>query len=64
MYAWDALGSWVLIPLGLAIVGPVSAAIGVDATLWLAAGVIVVAMLAQLAVRDVRELGRPVASGP
>jgi predicted MFS family arabinose efflux permease len=59
VYAWDALGSWVLMPIGFAIVGPVSAVIGVDATLWLAAAVVLLSMLGQLAVRDVRRLGRP-----
>jgi hypothetical protein len=34
--SYDALGSFVLIPLGMAIVGPVSGAIGVETTLWLA----------------------------
>lgn len=60
VYAWDALGSWVLIPIAFAIIGPVSAAIGVDATLWVAAFVVVLSMLGQLTVRAVRRLGRPV----
>ena len=32
--AYDGLGSYVLIPIGLAIAGPVAAAVGVHATLW------------------------------
>lgn len=57
--AWDALGSWVLMPIGFAVVGPLSAAIGIEATLWAAAAIVVAAMLGQLAVRDVRTLPRP-----
>jgi hypothetical protein len=33
--SYDALGSFVLIPVGMALVGPVSAAIGIEETLWL-----------------------------
>ena len=40
------------------IVGPISDAIGVSETLWLAAGVCVATTLAALSVRDVRELRR------
>lgn len=58
--AWDALGSWVLMPLGFVLVGPVADAIGVEATLWGAAVVVTVALLGQLAVRDVRTLPRAV----
>jgi MFS family permease len=32
--SYDALGSFVLLPIGAAIVGPVAAAVGVHATLW------------------------------
>jgi predicted MFS family arabinose efflux permease len=56
--AYDALGSFVFIPLGLTIVGPIADAIGVEETLWLAAAVLLVSTLAALAVRDVRELRR------
>ena len=33
--SYDALGSFVLMPIGMALVGPVSAAIGITETLWL-----------------------------
>jgi MFS family permease len=56
--AYDALGSFVFIPIGLTIVGPVADAIGVEETLWLAAAIMVATTLAALAVRDVRELER------
>jgi predicted MFS family arabinose efflux permease len=54
--AYDGLGSIVLIPLGLAIVGPVADAIGLKEALWLAAAISTLSALSTLAVRDVREL--------
>jgi len=45
-------------PLGLAIWGPVAAAIGVGVALWLAFGIGVVAVLALLSVPDIRRLPR------
>ena len=56
--AWDAIGSLVLIPAAYAVVGPLSAAIGIDATLWLCSGIVFVAIAAQLLSREVRELRR------
>ena len=56
--AWDAIGSLVLIPAGYAIVGPLADAIGIDETLWLCAGIVLVAITAQLLSRQVRELPR------
>ena len=56
--AWDAIGSLVLIPAAYAVVGPVADAIGVDQTLWLCAGIVLVAITAQLLSREVRELPR------
>ena len=61
VYAWDALGSWVLMPAAYAIVGPASAAFGLTATLWGCAAIIAVAITAQLASRDVRNLPHPAA---
>jgi len=55
--AYDWLVSTALTPLGAILVGPVSSAIGIDATLWGAAAVFVVGALATLLVREVRELG-------
>ncbi|MGZ6727700.1 MAG: MFS transporter [Gaiellaceae bacterium] len=58
VYSYDALGSFALIPLGLAAAGPIAEAIGTDKTL-LAAGLIsLTATLAVLLVRDVRTLER------
>jgi MFS family permease len=56
--SYDALGSFVFIPLGLTIAGPVAAAIGLTRALWLAAAVATAATLCELAVREVRELRR------
>jgi MFS family permease len=54
--AYDALGSLALSPLGLAAAGPLSDAIGVDATLWLGVGLIVVPTALVLFVPEVRDL--------
>jgi len=56
--SYDALGSFVFIPVGLSIAGPVADAIGLEHALWLAAAVVAGSMLSALAVRDVRELRR------
>src|SRR5215210_110898 len=56
--AYDALGSFVFIPLGLSVVGPVAHTLGLTETLWLAAGICIATTLAALCVRDVRELRR------
>jgi MFS family permease len=56
--SYDALGSFVIIPLGLSLAGPVADAIGLTHALWLAAAVVAGSMLSALAVRDVRELRR------
>ncbi len=56
--SYDALGSFVAIPIGLSIVGPVSAAIGVSTTLWLAFGIFLAAQGGALLSRDVRTLKR------
>ena len=54
--AYDALGSTALSPLGLIAAGPISDAIGVDATLWLGAALIVVPTALVLLVPEVRGL--------
>jgi MFS family permease len=51
--SYDALGSFVLIPLGTAVVGPVAAHFGVRPTLFVAGAVIQVMNLLVLAQRDV-----------
>lgn len=58
LYAYDMVGSFALMPVGLAVVGPIAEAVGVRATCFGAAVLIVAATLPVLAVRDVRELRR------
>jgi MFS family permease len=56
--AYDALGSFVLIPLGVAVAGPVAQAIGTRETILGAAAVSLTVTLAVLLVRDVRTIER------
>lgn len=56
--AWDAIGSLVLIPAAYAVIGPIADAIGIEATLWICAGIVLTAISAQLLSREVRELPR------
>jgi hypothetical protein len=56
--SYDALGSWVLMPIGYAVAGPIAAAIGTRATFIGAAILIVVATSLVLLSRDVRTLER------
>lgn len=51
--SYDALGSFVLIPVGTALVGPVAVAIGRTETLWAAAAVNVLCFVGILSVRAV-----------
>ena len=64
--AYDALGSVALSPVGLVAAGPLSDAIGVDATLWAGAVLIVVPTALVLLVPEVRSLQskRPAAEIP
>jgi MFS family permease len=54
--AYDWFGSFAFYPIGLAMWGPISAAIGISPTLWVAFGVFIACVLALLAVPDVRRL--------
>jgi hypothetical protein len=56
--AYDALGSWVLMPVGYAVAGPVSEAIGDRASFLGAAALIVVVTALTFLSRDVRTLER------
>ncbi len=57
--AYDTLGSFVLMPLGMAVAGPVSDAIGIPATLWGAAFVMWVSWASIIALPSVRALRAP-----
>ena len=60
--SYDALGSWVLMPLGFIVAGPVAAVIGVRATFFASAAFTIVATGLVLLSRDVRTLERRVAA--
>jgi hypothetical protein len=56
--SYDALGSWALMPLGLAAIGPISELVGTEATLIGCGVVSLTATLSVLVVGDVRTLRR------
>jgi MFS family permease len=56
--SYDWLGSLVLMPVGFAVAGPLADAIGIDATLWLAAGVLFVSSIMVALVPGVRQITR------
>ena len=56
--SYDVLGSFALIPVGVAVMGPISDAIGVADTLMGAALIVVLATIAVISVSDVRNLRR------
>jgi MFS family permease len=58
MFSYDMLGSWALMPVGMAVVGPVAAAVGTRTTLLGCAVLTVVATAPVLLSRDVRTLER------
>ncbi|XVU25603.1 MFS transporter [Actinoplanes sp. CA-054009] len=56
VYSYDMVGSFVAIPIGELLVGPISHVVGVEATLVGAGVLVVLAVLGMLASRDVRTL--------
>jgi MFS family permease len=56
--SYDWVGSLILMPLGFAVAGPLSQAIGIDATLWLAAGLLFTSSAAIALVPSVRAITR------
>jgi MFS family permease len=58
LYSYDALGSWVLMPVGYAVVGPIAEAVGTRATLLGCAALTIAATAPVLLSRDVRTLER------
>jgi MFS family permease len=56
--AWDWMGSFAFLPLGLVLAGPVSAAIGISTTLWISVAWAVLSTAAVLLVPEVRNLRR------
>lgn len=57
--SYDALGSFVLIPLGMAVVGPLSGWAGVQETVWLAFGICLACQAAIVCVPSVWRLSGP-----
>ena len=57
--SYDWFGSFAFYPLGLALWGPVGAAVGIDTALWLAFGLMVALAAVLLALPDTRRLRRP-----
>ena len=55
--AYDWLVSLALAPVGQVLVGPISAGIGIDATLWGAVAIFLSGTVGTLSIREVRELG-------
>jgi MFS family permease len=56
VYSYDALGSFLAIPLGQMAIGPVAVALGTGPTLLVAAGVVLLAVLGMLLNPGVRQL--------
>lgn len=56
--SYDALVSFVFMPVGYALAGPLAMTIGLDRTIWGAAGLVVASILLGLAVPAVRNLRR------
>jgi Transmembrane secretion effector len=63
--SYDWFGSYAVYPIGLAIWGPLAGVIGIHTALWLASGLFLTALVALVAVPDVRRLsGFPRARTP
>ena len=54
--AYDWFGSFAFNPLGMAIWGPIAAAIGISTALWLAAALVLASTIALLCVPAIRQL--------
>jgi hypothetical protein len=54
--SYDWFGSLAFYPLGLAVWGPIAAAVGISVSLWLAFGLAVAMTLTLLSVPDIRHL--------
>jgi MFS family permease len=58
VYSYDLLGSIAIVPIGLAVAGPIADLVGIRAALWGGAAIVLLATLPVFAVRDVRTLER------
>jgi len=59
VYSYDMVGSFVAVPLGEAVVGPVAHAVGTTPVLWTCAALIVLATLAAASIRSVWRVTAP-----
>jgi MFS family permease len=57
--SYDALGSFVLMPLGMAFVGPVAAVLGVDETIWISVAIFLACTAVIAAMPSVRAIRAP-----
>ena len=57
--SYDALGSFVLIPVGVALVGPIAGVVGTTATLWLTVGVFLASTAVIVSIPSVRAIRAP-----
>jgi len=64
VYSYDLLGSIAIVPIGLAVAGPIADLVGVREALWGGAAIVVLATLPIFAVREVRELERRLTPAP
>jgi MFS family permease len=64
VFAYDWFGSLALEPIGLALIGPLAASIGLSTTLWLCAALIALCLTAVISVPSVRRLEVDVAMEP
>src|SRR5262249_52531444 len=64
VYSYDALGSFLAIPIGQVAAGPLAESVGISAALLIAAAVSLLALVAMLASRSVRTLTHQQASEP
>ncbi len=62
--SYDALASFVLIPVGMALAAPTAAAIGIDQTLWLAVAIFLAATAIIAAIPSVWAIRAPAAAAP
>jgi predicted MFS family arabinose efflux permease len=62
--SYDMLGSLVLMPIGFAVIGPIAARVGIDATLYGAAAFVGLATLVMVLTPDIRRLEHAHARAP
>jgi MFS family permease len=64
VYSYDMVGSFIAMPVGEVVAGPVSQAVGIETTLLAAAALVVLSVVGMLSSRDVRTLEHRVSTAP